>query len=302
MIRNLRESYVAAFRDEYGLHRSEHSVIEDVSTSEGSLLSCHWNRRRETTFASRLHRHVIRELGSTAIAIVAIAASSLLTVPAGATDGPKLTWHLDKHSVNAGERPEIEYRFASLPQGSVLAIKILAGRSWRVVARASIGGSGAGSWIAPPVSQGRHSYSLDVSARDKKVLSSVPQIVLAYAETPLTAILGTTSQATIFNGSTFSFAWSATNWAHYVVANIGSSSCRSLKLTTLYIQTSPSDVAHVATLSIIQSAQTDSVNIGAGDIQTLSSRIDGPFEIAIDNAPGTAFGSGLGECWSKNGR
>jgi hypothetical protein len=235
---------------------------------------------------------------------VAILSASVLGFAAAQAAGghPRVTGDLVQSDLSAGLRPQLRYDVSGAPHHSDLVIQSSTGAGWKTAARLSLPAHSSGRWTGPDARRGRYRYRLQVDQGSDTLATSPVLTLYVYGIIPLSAVLGTQVASVTIGGHSFSYAWKAAGWESDTIAQIAATSCRSLQLTMAYTQRAAANVADVATLLVIQQTRTATGNVTAGTIGTLKANLTGAFEIALQNAPGSAYGNGTASCWSSDGR
>jgi hypothetical protein len=121
----------------------------------------------------------------------------------------------------------------------------------------------------------------------------------SYRSVSLAALMHASEHTSPFDGRSLRYAWTAADWDRHTVAFVDRSGCRSISASIAYTQPGAAASEPVtATLVIIQrNRPLTSVNVRSGGIATLRATLHpGPFELAVENAPGTAYGDGSASC------
>jgi hypothetical protein len=240
---------------------------------------------------------VIGAVGATAVSVAALG----IAVAQANTSVPRITAKLIHDRLSVGARPQLHYRVAGEPRGSVLLIQARGAGGWKTDASLPVSAGASGTWTGSAASRGRFLYRALVEVGSRKLATSSTLTLYVYGAVPLSAILGTKVVSVTVNGESYAYAWKAVGWESDAIVQISATSCRSLHLTMAYTQNGSADVADVATLLVIQEARTVAGNVASGTIGTVEANVAGAFEIALQNAPGHAYGNGTASCWSPNG-
>jgi hypothetical protein len=141
------------------------------------------------------------------------------------------------------------------------------------------------------------------SSTGQELSTAALPAVTSYGQVSLGDIVGSPPSTTTVGGAPFNYVWSASDWDRQTVWAIEQSSCRSLNLVAGYIAPAgPANVATTATVDIIQLDGTNAVNVPTNSTNTVAATLtDASFEIALENAVGTAYINGSASCWTANG-
>ena len=99
-------------------------------------------------------------------------------------------------------------------------------------------------------------------------------------------------------GQRFSYVWSDSNWANKRVAFFREPACRSVTVVAAYEDPGASTSApDLATVVLFQRSRSKYVNVKRGSVVRVTSALTGsPFEIAVENAPGSVYVTGSALC------
>lgn len=114
----------------------------------------------------------------------------------------------------------------------------------------------------------------------------------------LGALLHQPTRTTKISGRRYAYVWSAAGWARHTIVFRRTTGCQSLTLTMAYAAPAgASRGSGLATMLVLQRSRTRSVNVPAGAARSLTVRVSAsPFEVVLENAPGTAYGNGYAVC------
>ena len=120
---------------------------------------------------------------------------------------------------------------------------------------------------------------------------------------PFSTLFGAKSRSVTLAGRRFSYVWSASGWNRHTVLLASATTCRSVTATLGYSAlVSSAPVAQTATLVVLQRSGQHAMNVRSGSTgQTTAGVTTGALEIAVENAPGAAFGGGFATCRTRNG-
>jgi hypothetical protein len=236
--------------------------------------------------------------------LLAAILDATLQYAAGSTR-PTVTWAFQSTSIRAGTDARLQYHVQKiLLARDKLLIAVNQDAQWTNLATLTPNRNGGGTWRSQAEPIGQYVFRLEIVSPSGALVAAQSHALSVLGRVPLTAILGSLTNTVQIASRRYAYSWSESGWSVRTVFLESNSSCRSLTLTAAYVLPAVRpNLADIATLVLIQHQDTKTVNVPAGRIVTLNSRLSsGPFELVVENVAGTVYGNGWASCSTVNGR